>query len=511
MIVWIIALVSPAAALAQVRGTPGDLKGFDQWVAVTMAEWHIPGLAVGVVKDGKVVLAKGYGYRDVEGKLPVTSRTVMGIGSNSKSFTVALMGMLVDEKRLRWDLPVRTYLPDFQMYDEFATREMTPRDLVTHNSGLPRHDNMWHGRTMTREQIYNRLRYLEPSASFRSRYQYQNLMFMTAGYLTEKITNRSWDALVRERIFTPLGMDRTNSSVNDSPASGDFAYPYTWRSDALVRLPFRNIDAIAPAGSINSSIADMLKYIQFRLDRGNAGGLKLLSLETEKQIQSPHMLTAGTLEYDEIGVGTYGLGLTVSTYRGHKVVGHGGGIDGFISAMSWLPEDKIGVMVLTNLSGDNPVPGLVVRMLYDRMLGLPQVDWVARQRKASADAAAKRAGELAARVAARKPGTSPSHELRAYAGRYEHPGYGTLTVSNDGADLVVTLEPNTTARLKHYHYDVWEIEEPYLRVVPFGGLARFTTNLKGEIDRISVPVEPNVADIVFTRIPPATASGGNDR
>ena len=500
LITWLAVLLIPSITTGQGRTAQVDLKGFDEWVAATMAEWHIPGMAVGAIKDGQVVFAKGYGFRDVERRLPVTAQTIMAIGSNSKSFTVVLMGMLVDQKKLRWDAPVRTYLPDFQMYDEFATREMAPVDLITHRSGLPRHDNMWYGRTMSREQLFARLRYLEPSASFRSRYQYQNLMFMTAGYLTEKITGQRWETLIRERIFLPIGMSRSNTSVSDSPRSDDFSYPYTWRNDSTIRLPFRNLDNISPAGSINSSIDDMLKYIQVRLERGEAGGTRLLSPETEKQIQSPQMVVgSGPVDYPELGISAYGMGLSLSSYRGRKVVGHGGGIDGFISAMSWLPDDRIGVMVLSNLSGINPVPALVARMLYDRLLGLPPIDWVARQRKTDAEVAARRTRELADRAAERKPGTTPSHELSAYAGSYEHPGYGTLTVRVDGTDLVATLEPGTTAKLKHFHYDVWEIQEPVLAVVPFGGLVRFVTNLKGEVDRALVPVESNVSDIIFAK------------
>lgn len=499
--VLIGALLVPVPAATQARTAQVDLKGFDEWVTATMSEWHIPGLAVGAIKDGQVVLAKGYGFRDVERRLPVTAQTIMAIGSNSKSFTVLIMGMLVDEKKLRWDVPVKAYLPDFELADEFASKEMTPVDLITHRSGLPRHDHMWYGRAMSRAEIFQRLRFLEPSASFRSRYQYQNLMFMTAGYLEERITGQSWDTLVRERIFTPLGMQRTNTSVNDSPNSGDFSYPYIWRNDSTIRIPFRLLDNIAPAGAINSSVDDMLKYIQFRLNRGELGGKRLVSLETERQIQSPHMVSGGRLESQELGFGTYGLGLSISSYRGRKTVGHGGGIDGFISAMSWLPDDGIGVMVLTNLSGNNPVPTLVARMLYDRLLGLPPIDLVARQRKTDADAAARRARELAAKAAERKTGTTSSHNLSAYAGSYEHPGYGTLTVRVDGSDLVATLESSTTVRLKHFHYDVWEIQEYAVTVIPLNGLVRFVTNAKGDVDRVLVPLEPNVPEIIFVKRP----------
>ncbi len=494
------ALLSAIPAAAQRPRVFADFRGFDQWVTQTMAEWHIPGLAVGAVRDGQVVFAKGYGHRDVETGLPVTQRTVMGIGSNSKSFTALLMGMMVDEKKLAWDVPVRTYLPDFELHDQFASREMTPRDLVTHRSGLPRHDNLWYGRPFGREELFRRLRYLEPTHSFRSRYQYQNLMFMTAGYLTERVSGRSWDELIRDRIFTPLGMVRSNTSVRESPNSGDFAFPYTWRSDSLVRLPFRNIDAIGPAGSINSSVDEMLKYVQFRIDRGVAGGRRLLSEDNELQMQTPQMVTLAPVDFPELGHGTYGLGLAVSTYRGRKIVSHGGGIDGFISAMSWLPDERIGIVVLSNLSGNNPVPTIVMRTLYDRLLGAPPVDWVARQRKTDADQAARQATLVATRQAERKAGTSPSHPLPDYVGNYEHPGYGTVRIALDRGNLTLTLEPHSV-RLRHFHFDSWEIEDSG-SIVPLAGRLRFLMNGAGEIDRVAVPLEPAGADIVFVRSRP---------
>lgn len=485
------------APLPAQRSSAPNLTGFDQWVTSVMAEWKIPGLAVGAVQDGKVVFAKGYGLRDVEAKLPVTPQTVMAIGSNSKSFTAVLMAMLADEKKLDWDTPVRTYLPDFRLYDEIATQELTPKDLVTHRSGLPRHDNLWYGRPFTREQLYQRLRYIEPSASIRSRYQYQNLMFMTAGILTERLTGRTWEQQLQDRIFTPLGMTRASASANDIVRAGDFAYPYMVRNDSVVRVPYRNIDAVGPAGSINASVEDMLKYIQFRIDQGTAGGKRLVSEAQERLMQSPHMVSGAGFDYPELGLGNYGLGVGVSTYRGHKLVVHGGGIDGFISSMSWLPDRKVGIMVLTNFSGDNPVPVMVMRTLYDRLLGAPAVDWAARTRTAAAEDRARQQKAREARQAERKTGTSPSHPINAYAGSFEHPGYGTLVVTVDDGKLTATLDPHRVA-LEHFHYDVWEINDPG-NVVPFGGRLRFLTNGKGEIDQVAVPLEPNVSDIVFKR------------
>jgi len=514
---WAVVLVAfSPSAWAQRPSSTADLRGLDRFVEEVMKEWHVPGLALGVIRDGNPVLLKGYGFRDVEKRLPVTPQTLMAIGSNSKSFTAVLMGMLVDSGKLAWDQPVRSYLPDFQLQDPFATQEMTPRDLVTHRSGLPRHDALWYGRSFGREELYRRLKFLEPSASFRSRWQYQNLMFVTAGYLVERITGRSWEDLIRERIFAPLEMRRSNTSVRDlKPDSQDAAVAYVWRDCpgtrttggsaqgtapcGLVRVPYRNIDAVGPAGSINSSVEEMLHYIQFHIDSGAYRGRQLLSKENAREMQTPQMLV-GTQEIwpDELGVAAYGLGLSITNYRGRKLVQHGGGIDGFISQMSWMPKERIGVMVLTNQSGNNPVPNIVTRRVFDLLLGLEPIDWVSRVKEQERQARERMEQQRKEREAARKPDTRPSHELRSYTGDYEHPGYGRVSVRIEGGNLVLMLD-DFAAPLKHYHYDVFEIDDP-LNLVPLSGLVTFSLDKKGEIDRVAVPLEPSVPDIVFKRV-----------
>lgn len=344
-----------------------------------------------------------------------------------------------------------------------------------------------------------RLRFLEPTAAFRARYQYQNLMFMAAGYLTEQVTGKSWDDQVRERIFAPLGMVRSNTSVRESPGAGDFSHPYTWRDGKWVRLPFRNLDPVGPAGSINSTIDDMLKYIQFRIDMGEAGGKRLLSLDNERQMQAPQMHLSTIPDFRELGHSAYGLGLNVTSYRGRRQVGHGGGIDGFISAMAWLPEDRIGVMVMTNLSGNNPVPTLVQRQVFDRLLGITPIDWVSRQRRLDREAQGRAQTARETRAKERKPGTAPSHPLAAYAGRFEHPGYGAATIAVVGSALQVSID-DVVAPLGHYHYDVFELADPGA-VVPFSGLAEFLSGPDGTIDRVRLPLEAALPGIEFRRVP----------
>jgi CubicO group peptidase (beta-lactamase class C family) len=487
------------------------LGTLDAFVDSVMKEWKVPGLAVAAIKNGEVVLARGYGFRNLESQLPVTPRTLFAIGSNSKSFTVTVLGMLNDDGKIDWDKPVREYLPDFRLHDPVASEQMTPRDLVCHRSGLPRHDLVWLATGLSRPELYGRLRYLQPNKPFRSTYQYQNLMFMTAGYLEERVTGRKWEELVRERVLAPFGMSRSNFSVNDSQRDSDFSYPYGESAGKVERIPFRNIDAIGPAGSINSSADEMIKYVRFHIEQGKEGGKQLLSQKNSRQMQSPQMAISSSGEdYPELGPSSYGLGLMISTYRGHKLVQHGGGIDGFISAMSWLPDDKIGAIVLSNYSGNNPVPNLVVRQIFDRLLGLEPLDWVVRTREQQAKQEKQREEARRKSAAERKTGTALSHPIGEYAGRYEHPGYGAAEVRADGSGLEVRVA-GFRLPLEHFHYDVFAVKEnapaPAAR---FGGTRlTFLYNKKGEIDRVAIPLEPSVDDIVFARAgeAPAQAAG----
>jgi CubicO group peptidase (beta-lactamase class C family) len=506
LLILFVARLGVAQTKAQAAGA--ELKGFDSTVTAMMTEFHVPGLGIGIIKDGQIVLAKGYGFRDVEAKAPVTPRTLFAIGSNSKSFTATLLAMLVDEKKLEWNKPVRTWLPDFELKDPYASKEMTPQDLVSHVSGLPRHDGVWYGRSASREDIYKRLKYLEPNTSFRNVWQYQNLMFMTAGVLIERITGQTWEEQVRSRIFTPVGMTRANTSANDMPKSDDFSYPYDYRGGSITKIPFRNIDAVGPAGSINASVEDMLKYVQFRMNYGKVGDKQLVSAKQDSMMQRPRAVVPGGWTFQgttEVGPDTYGLALAVTSYRGHKMVLHGGGIDGFISQMAWLPEDHVGLVVLSNTTnsggGGNPVPNALAFHIADRMLGLARIDWTARARTQSqrgdSIGKARRAQDLKDRVA----GTSPSHPLEQYAGRYENPGYGVIEVRCEASGLEVVLDTEHGA-LKHVHYDAFEIPPE----TPEAGMLqnlRFTFGLdsKGAITTLSVPMEQNgVAPIVFTRV-----------
>lgn len=486
----LLLLFSSPFILAQ--NTPPNLNGFDGVVEQVMKDWKVPGLAVAIVKDGKIVFAQGYGYRDVKRQLKVTPDTLFAIGSCSKAFTAAALGMLVDEKKLEWDKPVRTYLSELMLHDEYATAHIRPRDLVSHQSGLPRHDLVWYGSPLTRKDLVERLRYLEPSAPLHAKYQYNNLMFMTAGVLLERLAGQTWEDFVRQRIFAPLGMKNSNFSVNAMQQAADFSLPYGEEKGEVKAIPFRNIDEIGPAGSINSSVNEMTNWLFLQMNQGKVGDKQVISERSLLETQTPQIVSGGDLKYDESFYVSYAMGWGVYAYRGHHTIRHGGGIDGFTSNVTVLPKDKLGIVVLTNSS--SPASGLIANVAVDRMLGLSDVPHVQRAKEAEAkgkEAAAKAKADDEAR---RKKDTKPTLALSEYAGQFEHSAYQTLTITRDGEQLKGNLH-GLPFTLRHYHYDVFQDADGTL-----GGLkVAFQMNKAGELDRVAILLESSVKEIVFTR------------
>jgi CubicO group peptidase (beta-lactamase class C family) len=481
---------------------PADpFAGFDAYVEKLRHAWKVPGVAVAVVKGGKVALARGYGRRNEKDNLPVTPDTRFGIGSISKSFTVALLGILVGEGKLDWDRPVRDYVPEFRLADDYAGAHITARDLVTHRSGLPRHDPAWFNADFSRAELVRRLRYLEPSKGLREAYQYNNLMLVAAGHLAERLEGSTWEELVRRQLFEPLGMDNPNFLIPRRPRGADHASPYQEDDEHRVReLPFPNLNVIGPAGSIASSANDMARYVLMYLGKGRWQGKQVVPGSQVAQMQLPQMALRAPTTFPEIGHTDYGLGLRLTPYRGHKLVHHAGAVDGFTALVSFMPEDDLGVVVLTNLSGSY-LPYVLSYEVYDRLLGLKPVDWDARLRQRFEKS------EVAARERVRKgreqqkTGTHPSHPLDDYPGSYDNPGYGALQVERSGDHLRIAFH-GAQWELRHYHYDVFEVpaskwEEREANLV--GTKFMFHTNWQGDLDRISAALEPEVKDIIFVK------------
>ncbi|HKT46154.1 MAG TPA: serine hydrolase, partial [Candidatus Acidoferrales bacterium] len=482
---------------------PSKLQGLDALAAQAMSDWRVPGVAIAVVQDGKVIYAKGYGVRDIDKKLPVTTDTLFAIGSISKSFTALNFAILNDQGKVDWDQPVRRYLPEFEMYDPVATLQATPRDLFSHRTGLPRHDLVWYSSDFSRADLVSRLRFLKPSKGFRSTFQYNNLTVMTMGYLEGKITGLGWEGSVRQNIFAPLGMSHSNFSVVETENNENHATPYEWRKEAVTKVPFHNIEAIGPAGSINSNIDDMARYLAFQLGDGKHEGKQLVSESNLRLMHSPQTAVPDPppqVSFPELGHFAYGLAWVATSYRGHNLVWHNGGIDGFYALLSMLPDDHIGVVVLTNLPhGD--VPDVIAYSVFDHLLGLQPVDWFSRYKEREAKEKQKDDEAKKNKPNDRKTGTHPSHALADYAGDFENPGYGLIRVALSGDALQLSINKLGPFRLEHYHYDVFQVPEDDDSVAA-GEKFQFHMNKKGDIESISAALEPALdEDIVFTRAP----------
>jgi CubicO group peptidase (beta-lactamase class C family) len=480
-------------------GQEAPLNGFDDYVNKALREWEVPGLAIAIVKDDRIVLAKGYGVRKLGDPAPVNERTLFAIGSSSKAFTAAAIAMLVDEGKLKWDDPVTKYLPGFELYDPYVTRELTVRDLLSHRSGLERGDFLWYGSDYDRDEILRRTRYLKPTWSLRSTFGYQNLMFLAAGQLVARVSGKTWDEFIRQRIFTPLSMTASSTSIRDLKNADNVASPHAKIEDKVEVIPWRNIDNIAPAGAINSNVVDMAQWVRLQLAQGEYQKQHLLSSGAAKEMHTSQTVIRLdpplSLFYPEAHFLNYGLGWFLQDYRGRKVVEHGGAIDGMRAQVAMIPEEKLGLVILTNMGGTIlPLP--LMYRIFDAYLGAPQRDWSADMLKTvkgfeeQGKAAQKKA------EAEQVKGTRPSLALAEYAGTYKNDLYGEVKVTHENGKLGMRFGPSFTSGLEHWHYDTFQA-----KFVAAGGakvLMSFALNAQGKVETLTLNL-PGVAEYPFKR------------
>jgi len=475
------------------------LAGLDAFVLATMRQWRVPGCAVAVVRGDRVVAVRGYGWRDAAKRLPVTPHTLMPIASCTKSFTVATLEALADEGRLDWDRPVRDELPDFRLFDEAATEQVTPRDLVTHRTGLPRHDEVWYRSGLSADEIVRRLRYLEPSRPLRTSFQYQNMMFVVAGQLASRLAGAPWREAVRQRLLVPLDMTRTAFTVYELEHAPDHATGYQRDDrDSIVVEPYQDLQEIAPAGAMVSCAEDLSHYVAMLLAGGTYAGRRVLAERDVAEMLTPQTLEPATMRWPELGFRAYGMGLDVTTYRGRVLAQHGGNMDGFSAFLSLLPREKLGVVVLTNLD-QSRLREIVAYRVHDWLTHETPIDWDARLLEEEREDAAAEAAAAAEHLSPRVPGTRPSHALRDYCGSYANPAYGTIVIAPRGDSLEMTFH-GTTMPLSHFHYDVFE--KPHRRTDPWEELKlMFTAGWDGSIGSLQIAFEPGTHDVVFERQP----------
>ena len=481
------------------------LKVLDAYYEQALADWNVPGMAVAIVKDGEIIFSKGYGMRDVNTGDPVDGNTLFAIASNSKAFTSAALAMLVDEGKLSWNDKVRDYLPWFELYDPYISDNFTIRDLLTHRSGLRTFsgDLIWYGTDLSREEVVRNASYLEPTFGFRAGYGYSNIMFIAAGLVIEEVSGMSWDEFIKEKILTPLHMDRTISSTNELNGITNVSSPHNDFEEGLITIEWQNWDNIAPAGGLISSVNDISQWLIFQMNKGiTPDGDTLIDSRRFREMweaNNPQPVSewaAGT--WPSTHFKAYGLGWALFDYHGKKVIGHGGGYDGFISNTTFIPEENLGMVFLTNKNSSLYYP-LKYKTL-DVLLGAEEeTDWSA-DILALIEGRNERQEEMHAKAEEeRVKDTKPTLTIESYLGTYNCEMYGNARVYMDGEQLMVHLEPTEifVGHLGHWQYNTWQIEFKKLPSLP-AGLVNFIINDRGEVTEMQIDV-PN-PDFDFTEL-----------
>jgi CubicO group peptidase (beta-lactamase class C family) len=493
---------------AQTKKEKADqrLAGIDTKLQVLVSDWKVPGFAVAVVEKKKVLYARGFGYRDHENMISVTPNTLFAIGSCTKAFTSALLGQLRNENLVDFDKSPMVYLPELKFYNQDLDNLVTIRDMMCHRTGLPRHDMSWYiFPTDSRDSLLKRIQFMEPSAAIRQKYQYNNFMFMLQGLIAEKITGTSWEENIQNRFFKPLGMTSSVFSIEDLMKNNDAAIGYTLKKDSLIeKTDYYRIRGMSPAGSINSSVSDMAKWLIAWINSGKYEGKDVLPPAYISEAISSQMVASPGLpqkNFPDRFFNNYGYGWDLTSYKGHYLVQHGGNIDGFSALTCFFPTDSIGIVILVNQDG-SAIPGIVRNIVADRMLKLKDFDWN-KHYLSERDKARKTQKEAEVKsVTARIKGTSPSHKIKEYEGIYSNPGYGSIRISTSG-DSIFALVPLKKFWLSHYHYDVfqpYEITKHGLDSTITGSLLfNFRTNNGGELEGFSATLEGGIKPIEFKR------------
>jgi CubicO group peptidase (beta-lactamase class C family) len=461
-----LACACATLAVAPVAGADlqsPDLEALARTLDAARLTLDVPGMGVAIVHDGEVVFARGFGERTLGGGEDVDEHTIFAIGSSSKAFTAAAVAMLVDSGEAGWNDRVTKHLPWLRLHDPYPTSELTIIDMLSHRNGLPRGDMLWYGSGMERKEILERLPHLEPNSSFRSQFGYQNIMYLAAGQMIEEISGVTWDEWMQTRIFDPLGMDESTTTITALSESGNIATPHAKVDDELVTVAWRNIDNAAPAGSINSSVSDMAKWVTLLLNEGRVGaGDDEQVIVTPGSIDvmwTPYTIAtatgpAGALRAESHFL-LYGLGWFIQDYRGERIIQHGGNIDGMSALVAMIPDEELGVVVLTNMNG-TVLPNVAVNEVFDAYLGADDHDW-ADEAKAIMDTAEAAGRQAIEQIESKRvEGTSPTLPLEEYTGTYRHRFYGDIVVTLED-DALVFSRGSLIGDASHWHYDTFEV------------------------------------------------------
>jgi CubicO group peptidase (beta-lactamase class C family) len=504
-IIQLFIFLLAAGSLFGQKDLDRKLNQLDKYYEQAVADWKVPGMAVAIVKDGNIIFSKGYGTRNIDSGEGVDGNTLFAVASNSKAFTTAALAMLIDEGKLDWDDRVRDYLPWFELYDPYVSDHFTIRDLLTHRSGLRTFsgDLIWYGTNLDREEVVRNARFLEPSFGFRGGYGYSNIMYLTAGLIVEAVSGMSWDDFVRTRILEPLHMDRTLSTTRALTGMDNVSAPHNDHHDSIITINWLNWDNIAPAGGLISSVNDMSKWLAFQLNKGiTPDGDTLLSARRFDEMWSavtPQGVSSWSAEtWPSTHFKAYGLGWAMFDYHGRKVLGHGGGYDGFISNTTFVPEEGLGMVFLTNKNSSLYYP-MKFRTL-DILLGAgEEKDWSADFLALIAQGDEREAQQRKKAEEERAKDSKPTLPAEAYLGTYHCEMYGNARVYMDGEKMMLHLEPTEifVGSLSHWQYNTWKLVFEKVPSLP-PGLVNFIIDEKGAVTEMQVDV-PN-PDFDFTEL-----------
>ena len=477
-------------SFAQDVNIQNKLKKFDKEMVKNLKDWNMPGVGVGIVKDGKLVFVKGYGYRDYEKKLPITANTLFQIASNTKLFTSTAIGFMVNEGKLDWDKPIKTFVPSIEFFNNDLNNSITIRDMLSHRTGVTRHDLIWYKSDFTRKEFFEKLKYLEPAQPIRQGFLYNNLMYASAGHIIELLENKTWEQYVQEKILTPLKMNSTVFSIPEMEKQSDIFVPYNEKRDTTTLYKINYLsetDGLGPAGSLISNINDLSHWLSALMNKGVYEGKQVIPEAVVNETMEPSIaLHNYSLDqgFTEVLNPVYGMGRQTVSYRGHQLVLHGGDLNGIHSQISYMPQDKVGVIIF--VIGDHSLSyNSLTYNIYEHLLGLSITPWSERGLK-NRDASKKiaKAGRAKATIG-QIPNTKPSHPLTDYVGNFENEAYGIINISQKDAQMLFTLH-HIKLPLHHFHYDRFDTtndEEDGLYTL------NYQTNPQGDIDRFVVSLD----------------------
>ncbi|WP_460219670.1 serine hydrolase [Psychroserpens sp. MEBiC05023] len=484
------------------------LKGIDKDLNKILETTQAASFAVAVVEGDKLIYAKGFGYSDYENKVAADANTLYAIGSSSKAFTSSILGLLRAEDKLSFDDNPRQHIPELEFYNDNMNNNIIIKDLMRHSTGLPRHDGSWYYfPTHNKDSLLMRIKYQEPFTGIRQQWYYNNFGFLAQGVIAERITGKSWEDNINDYFFEPLGMNRSNTSIAEMKSSTNAAFGYELKDDVIKKMDYYDIAGMSPAGSINSSVNDMSKWLITWINDGKFKGEEIIPENYINEALSSQMVVNANTpddEFPDIHFANYGYGWFLQSFKGHYRVEHGGNINGFSANVAFFPSDKIGIVVLTNQNG-SAVPSLVRNTIADRMLGLERSDWIGRYQKRLEKNKKAQAELKEDTESSYVKNTKPSHINLDYTGSYSHGGYGTFEIISKN-DSLFTKVNDDDIYLHHYHYDVFElidVVDNKIDTTQYGKSIKvtFMTNDAGDISGAKMKIEPTVDPVVFKRTP----------